>query len=853
MAPNPFFARLGLVSSPAGSLSNLSVGVGTALDATNRTGFYFDSVGEDLHIVANAIDAVVIDEAGVTFNVPITVDGGGPTTLNAPLILEQTTSGQDWLQFSDGTTTLANFQRAGTDVVFEVDGTIWEIYSESQSLQMWQLAAFSFQASNGPIPVAAAAAPFFVGYSAPNGVTSINGIEAAAVRAGTDESPYLAGVSARADNQVGTAGGRTVGVYGAANALTAAVAIAPTFGVLGTNTPGSNLSAIYAGIAVTGRVGVGGFATQAGSVNYGVYGRAANGTTNYAGYFDGDTVTIGTHGIDTGSAAEPSLYFNGDTNTGIYSSANNVVNFSADNGNRMQVEAGKIRVFQPLVVTTDGESDPGGGAGPFSNAFVRMVTDDSGTSGILMQNSNSGSSADFRFALFEDGNINNVGYLAFSMPSTNNTATTLFGLARKDGAFLFYNKSSGSDRTLALGTLDQGSLLLGTNNTARFKISLTEIINELPTYFQDGVVGAPGIAFEADTDTGLYRPAANTLAITAGGVEAARFSSAGLALATGAFRSGSGAAGAPAYSFSADTNTGMYNPGADQLGFAVNGVAAWTVTTAGATLNAGRLQVPNGTAAAPTFTFTGDNNTGIYRVGAGVVGVTAGGTLRASFATALATFTTQILAPVGSEAAPTYAMGEVGSGMYMDSPTVMAFAVQGVRRFAVESNGFTFYVPLRSEINGTAGSPTYSWNNDEDTGLYLPSVGTIGVSVGGTQRLAISTTLATFSVPVSAPSLSINGSNVNGIATSTVNSATAATVGQVYLCNTSGAGFAVTLPLASTVTNQWVWIKKTSADANTLTIATTNPDLIDGAATQDITTQNESVIVVSNGSGWFIF
>lgn len=148
MAPNPFFARLGLVSSPAGSLSNLSVGVGTALDATNRTGFYFDSAGEDLHIVANAIDAVVIDEAGVTFNVPITVDGGGPTTLNAPLILEQTTSGQDWLQFSDGTTTLANFQRAGTDVVFEVDGTIGVSVGGTQRLAIsTTLATFSVPVS----------------------------------------------------------------------------------------------------------------------------------------------------------------------------------------------------------------------------------------------------------------------------------------------------------------------------------------------------------------------------------------------------------------------------------------------------------------------------------------------------------------------------------------------------------------------------------------------------------------------------------------------------------------------------------------------------------------------------------
>lgn len=43
--------------------------------------------------------------------------------------------------------------------------------------------------------------------------------------------------------------------------------------------------------------------------------------------------------------------------------------------------------------------------------------------------------------------------------------------------------------------------------------------------FEDGTVGAPGAAFINDLDTGLYRPATNTLGLTAGGVEFMRSTS----------------------------------------------------------------------------------------------------------------------------------------------------------------------------------------------------------------------------------------------------------------------------------------------------------------------------------------
>ena len=56
-----------------------------------------------------------------------------------------------------------------------------------------------------------------------------------------------------------------------------------------------------------------------------------------------------------------------------------------------------------------------------------------------------------------------------------------------------------------------------------------------------GTVSNPGLSFSGDPDTGVYRPAANTVALTAGGVEGLRATSSGVQVSgTGAVRVPSG-------------------------------------------------------------------------------------------------------------------------------------------------------------------------------------------------------------------------------------------------------------------------------------------------------------------------
>ena len=81
-----------------------------------------------------------------------------------------------------------------------------------------------------------------------------------------------------------------------------------------------------------------------------------------------------------------------------------------------------------------------------------------------------------------------------------------------------------------------------------------------------------------------------------------------------------GTEAAPSYSFTSDTNTGIYHSAADSIGFSAGGVLRAAINDDGT----GQLGVTNGTAAEPSYTFLNDRNTGIYLVDKDTVGISTG-------------------------------------------------------------------------------------------------------------------------------------------------------------------------------------------------------------------------------------
>ena len=92
-----------------------------------------------------------------------------------------------------------------------------------------------------------------------------------------------------------------------------------------------------------------------------------------------------------------------------------------------------------------------------------------------------------------------------------------------------------------------------------------------------------------------------------------------------------GSAASPSVSFSADTNTGFYSGAADTIGISAGGSNVFNISSNGlvsATTGGGLVTSANGTAAAPTFSFSGDADTGWFRPAADTLAAATGGSER---------------------------------------------------------------------------------------------------------------------------------------------------------------------------------------------------------------------------------
>jgi hypothetical protein len=87
--------------------------------------------------------------------------------------------------------------------------------------------------------------------------------------------------------------------------------------------------------------------------------------------------------------------------------------------------------------------------------------------------------------------------------------------------------------------------------------------------FADGSAGAPGVSFTSgDTDTGIYRPTDDQISLVAGGVDGmVVIESGGAAFC----RFADGTASLPSISFQADGDSGLYRPGNNSVGLTANG------------------------------------------------------------------------------------------------------------------------------------------------------------------------------------------------------------------------------------------------------------------------------------------
>lgn len=155
----------------------------------------------------------------------------------------------------------------------------------------------------------------------------------------------------------------------------------------------------------------------------------------------------------------------------------------------------------------------------------------------------------------------------------------------------------------------------------------------------DGGIGSPSLAFASDVTTGWRLAGASDVRLELGSTLAARYTSgliqfrnagtpslsiqaAATTVEQGQLRIQDGSSAAPAIAFDADVQTGIFRISSGAMGFASNGTNVFSVRSYIESSVTHRFQ--NGTETAPSITFGSDTNTGIYRVGADEIGLTAG-------------------------------------------------------------------------------------------------------------------------------------------------------------------------------------------------------------------------------------
>ncbi len=182
---------------------------------------------------------------------------------------------------------------------------------------------------------------------------------------------------------------------------------------------------------------------------------------------------------------------------------------------------------------------------------------------------------------------------------------------------------------------------------------------------------------------------------------------------TGPFKGANGSVGAPMYSFSSDTNTGMYRIGADNIGISAGGVKILDIGAGG--LTSLYLVQPAGTVSLPSYTFSGDLNTGIYQIGADNIGVAVNATKILDISSA----GLNVIGTVSSNGSPFSPLAQ-GAGM-----------VNGTIVESHAGNAVTFAIKTLAGADPSASDPVFFVfrNATAATGNYAVVQATAALSI----------------------------------------------------------------------------------------------------------------------------
>jgi hypothetical protein len=266
---------------------------------------------------------------------------------------------------------------------------------------------------------------------------------------------------------------------------------------------------------------------------------------------------------------------------------------------------------------------------------------------------------------------------------------------------------------------------------------------------------------------------------------------------TGPVRASDGSAAEPSLTFASDFDNGFYYIGANSFGLSVGGTLRDTYTTTSISTTLLRLG-PNGTAGGPAWSFSGDPNTGAYNVGADQLGFATNGTLRLTLSTSALTSTLPYVSPLGAVGAPALApVGGLTTGVWFPTTAIAAISASGTEAMRFAATFVQTVLPLYYELPTVNQASSLSVTSSNSGAVYNNSGATAQVVFTLPTATQANTTY-TFCV-VDADGIAVRTNNTTNIV-----SAGAITTDTTGTISSAAVGNCLTVVYTGVANAEWV-------------------------------------------------
>lgn len=274
---------------------------------------------------------------------------------------------------------------------------------------------------------------------------------------------------------------------------------------------------------------------------------------------------------------------------------------------------------------------------------------------------------------------------------------------------------------------DCGQYRIGANNIG-FAINGAIATQWTTTGFGtlDGTVTNPGLFFNSDTNVGLYRIGVDNPAMAVNGALCTQWKTTGFGILDGTVTN-------PGLFFNSDTNSGLYRIGADNIGVSLNGVKQIDIGTSSITFT-NEILGQDGTVTNPAYSFSGDTDTGMYRGGSGEISFASNGTVKLVVNSGgVTSINGQLFFADGTVTNPGLCLTtDTDVGFYKNASNTLGFVAGGA--MSVRFNTLGLQV-----LDGAVGDPAISFFNDVDTGMFSIGANNLGFASGGVITIRLDT------------------------------------------------------------------------------------------------------------------